>query len=324
MSSVLIISDNDEGNGLALELKREGHIVKVQSGNPKVFMNTINPSRIQNPSKLMDQFDLILTMYPTSMHSVRTLGSGPLQGKLTDAEYALNILNVLYPEQTQHDGGHFQCFLTLWSNGKELLPLDLLTLTYDRLCEGDRGPIIMAGSYHQIIKRGKLFNEVVPSLQQLLMKVKYKGPITLHLMLSMTSCYVNAILPQLVFLQGMSELIKQPIFKLLWSCVSEESFEYVGTECSLVTALNVHEPTVFPYVQPQEQALPHVWLQSTDGTSTHLGSVSARGGNVKECQRRIKRTIGYCVTDPEVMYRDDIGYNIEERMQWLKEAGWLE
>lgn len=237
--------------------------------------------------------------------------------------YLQDVKKVVYPEMNYV--GPFPCFLTIFQTPKGGIHFGshLLTLTYDRLCEGNRGPLMLSGSGHVLLKESKLYDVIAKPLLPLLHKVNFFGPLTFHLFLSEQQAYVNAILPTPLFLQGMSELIRQPIFKLLWSCVSGEEFTAISDELSLVTTLSCQTPTNFHYVTAQEQALPHVWYQSREGSSTVLGYVSARGATVKECQRRIQRTIGFCVQDDEVMYRSDIGNDFEKRLQWLKGAGWI-
>jgi len=324
MSSVLIISENDEGNPLAFELKREGHIVKVCSKNAKVFEGSLNPSRIQDPRKMLEQFDLVVSTLPQYTGGERTLCGGKFHTRVLQEEYLQDIRRVALPDTSQEERGHFSCFLTLWMSPKGVLPFHFLTLTYDRLCEGERGPKILAGSTHRLLKESKLFHESATLLLPLLEKVHFAGPLTLHLQLTQTELHLKELLPQPLFLQGMSELLRVPIFKLLWCSLTGEEIQAQSDELSLCVTLSCHEPVDLLYVQPQEQALPHVWLQSTQGTSQMLGQVSARGVTIKECQRRVSRTISFCGLDPEVMYREDIGGDADERFEWLRSAGWLE
>lgn len=332
MSSILIYSKSDEGNPIAFTLKREGHIVRVCSTNPDIFATSANPSALQNPNKMLEQFDLIISMFPEPIPSHKVIGAGNFHEKILSEGMLHDIRTFILPHTSQVPRTALSCSLSVWMTPNGFLPFHFIILSYGRLCNGERGPSFHSGAVHIMRVESKLFTDFAQPLLSLLQKVKFFGPLTLSLSLSTDGAYLRSITPYPIHLQGMCELLHQPLFKLLWSSYSGEDLRGQSDEYALTNRLHCFSPERgVEYINPQPQALPHVWMRDAQegdpwtalGTSGILAEVSARGVSIKECQRRVRRTISNCVRNPEVMYRDDIGDDAEERIGWLKEAGWL-
>ena len=332
MSSVLILSRRDEGVPLALELKREGHIVRIFSSEcSELFIDEPNPSRITYPGKMLEQFDLILSTTLSIQEMIeewekRVIGAGRLHVKLRDESYLSSVRESLLPEtvMTSEESGFARVYITGWMTVGGLLPTYLLTLPYTRLTEGERGPVMNAGTVHRLLEMNKLYEWVLKPLESLLKKVGLVGPISAHCFLSESACFVQMLSGQLQssILQGLHELYKPSLFSLFWALQSGERIELGSEEYSMCVTLSQSSGEQYD-LQPHPDALSHVWVQSQKGTSFLLGSVSARGVSIKECRRRVKRTLDHLSPSQDVMFRNDIGEDAEERFMWLKEAGWL-
>jgi len=130
----------------------------------------------------------------------------------------------------------------------------------------------------------------------------------------------------------MLELVKGPshheiggLFDLLYSIATQRTQKVL---CYEEYAIAVRLSTAIGWPRPNEQLLKvpqeakrHVWLSNVNGV---LGSVTARGATVRECKRRVYRTINNVVIHRDVQYRGDIGDDVEGDKSKLEEWGWLQ
>ena len=343
MSSILIISEYDEGVPLAFALRSEGHIVRTLSKHcPEIFNEGANPARITRPTQMLEQFDLLLStttqIDPELEKSKRLIGAGRFHTKLLDPVYMDSIRMSLLLETSPTPLNGQKMLVTAWMSSNGFCPFHLITLTYDRLMEGERGPLFYAGSTHKLIAQSKLFDFVFLPLLPLLLKVNFIGPLTACLHLTSSMCYVNWLspLPLPFILQGLKELYRPSLFSLLWELLSnggKEREEVKSNECSLCVSLSCSPPRADEcFLNPPPEALPHLWLRDaketpegflTMGTSGLLGCISARGVTIKECKRRVQRTLSNAIKSPEVQYRSDIGDNAEQRFSEIRGWGWM-
>uniref|UniRef100_A0A6M3KAF2 Uncharacterized protein n=1 Tax=viral metagenome TaxID=1070528 RepID=A0A6M3KAF2_9ZZZZ len=340
MSSVLVLSEYDEGVPLAFMMRSEKHIVRTSSRRfPEIFAQGTNPSRIARPSQMLEQFDLILSTTPfvdeEMVRNKRLIGAGRFHAKLLDPAYLDSIRASLLAHTSSFALEGQRVVVTTWVSPKGYSPTHLLSLTYDRLMDGDKGPLTYAGSVHRLVKESKLFEEIFPPLLPLLQKVGFIGPLTAYLIVNESETFLYSLSPVLTsfLLQGMSELSRKPLFSLFWGSLDGDQAEIQSDEYALCVSLSCSMPKENEsYVSPPLEALPHLWLRDaketpegflTMGTSGLLGVVSARGVSIKECKRRISRTLSNGVKSPEVQYRSDIGDDAEERFNVLRSWGWL-
>jgi len=336
MSSVLIIGDYDEGVPLAFKLREEGHIVRIASEHcPHLFLTSKNPSSITSFTRMLEQFDLILStreqVDPEVIETGRLIGAGAFHSRLHSPEYLRAVLLSLFPEMLTPQEGREVRLTFLFS--KEMPTWALLSLPYARMMEGDRGPRVHAGLAHKMITQGKLFSLIAPLLP-LLQKVVFRGPLAITLSVKEQALQLTNISASLdpSVLQGICEITRRPLFALLWKAMMGEQEEVMSNEYSICTSLLCADPQEGShYLDPAPEALPHLWpislKETPEGFQTsggaRLGTVSARGISMKECKRRVNRTIERAVKSPEVMWRRDIGDDAEERFEELRGWGWL-
>jgi len=119
MASILILSLHGDGVPLALRLQQEGHIAKMWIKDPKVrpsLEGYKNPSKVNDPRKMLDQYDLVLSdmakMGPLCDElkdkGKLVLGGGKFNDKLElDREYGQKVckslLKVKLPESVTLD-----------------------------------------------------------------------------------------------------------------------------------------------------------------------------------------------------------------------------
>ncbi len=107
MASILVVSRNGDGIPLALRMASDGHIVKVwiKSHDAKSLLDGFkNPSKVNDPYKMVDQYDLILNdMVGTgavcdnlSAKGKLVIGGGSFSDKLElDKEYSGKVARTV-------------------------------------------------------------------------------------------------------------------------------------------------------------------------------------------------------------------------------------
>lgn len=348
MASILLVTNGD-GIALAYKLVEEGHIVKVYGMESDVLSGLKNPSVVGDARKMIDQYDLILCGEPShglladelKDKNKLVIGGGTFNDKmLLEPAYFDKVCTTLHIDNHLNDSAdNIALYLEGWFNGKDwVLPFHYSDV-YHRLMDGDHGPVTNCqGTMGWFAEETRIAGVALLPLTDLLEKVGYVGPIT-------ACCFVNnnniAILSYNTCFtydtfQGMCELIKSSVFDLLYGLASERfdrlpvnGINSYETEFAMSVRLTVPP---YPYniafdeyeietpISIPDEAKRHVWLCGIDHV---LAVVTARGQNVRECQRRVYRTINNIVKSEEVQYRRDIGVHTEQVRIKLSEWGWI-
>ena len=344
MVSILILSNHYEGVPLAIRLSEEGHICKVHfNGSNNYLKNSTNPSIVANPKKLIEQYDLIL-QFPYSgqedlIKEAKELNKVTLGGKFnnklyTEVEYINSIRDMLHPEVTLIENEEFlNLAITAWFYHGEIT-VSYLSFPYTKFMERDKGYTAMQGMVTQSIDlNSKLIKQTFTCLIPLLEKVKYTGPLTLHLNLSKDNCLwlnFNPFIDETFY--SFIELLKCSTFDFLYKVLQGKGDTALREDVSISCCLSIPPyPYEFPYekmlevkdyVDVPKPAIPHSYLLPLTLTG-FLGFLTARGGNVNEARRRLYRTVNNSVLNNTVQYRSDIGLTYDVAFNKLKEWEWL-
>jgi len=332
MASVLILSVRGEAAPIAFKLADEGHIVKMFVGEEltdNVFLGHRNPSRISDPRKMLEQYDLVLSDGLDELSDQIkekgkvVLGGGAFNKKLeSDAEYSGKVVSKLLTSCGTPAPNSINTHIRGWYNGREWLQVFDMHIVEDRLMDGNKGPSIgYMGSTGWCTPLNKLAMIVLTPLTPLFEKVGFVGSIDVECFASKDVVGFVRFTPRLCVLWSLMELVKEPLFNLLYKVVLAHNPEVDYHDGEFSIGISLLSQNNIPTLSVPSEAKKHVWL--TKSNIGPLGYITARGASVRECQRRSYRTIKNIVNDPEVMYRSDIGNDAEAKFNELREWGWL-
>ena len=285
---------------------------------------------------------------------VKPLGNKPTYLTLVSTDSENRTLKSFFKERgkelvpciIQHQVEGVEISTEGWFNGEKwVLPFNH-TFEKKRFMEGDNGPNTgCMGNIVWAVESDKLVEQVLVPLAPLLAKVKYVGPLDVNCIVDEKESYFLEFTPRIGYdaIQALVELIKIPLFDFLYR-VATKQLNKVGMHEGFGGAvrLSIHpypssngaeELKGLQFLQISQEAKRHVWLSDVmkneeevevcAGVDGVLGCVSARGDTVRECRRRMYRTIQNIVLHSDVQFRRDIGNGVEENIAKLREWGWL-
>jgi hypothetical protein len=312
MASILVLSENGSNVMWAKKLSEDGHIVKmwIHHNTWKLLLDSKNPSLLKAPTKLVEQFDLILGDYGlgTMCDEIKREGKHVLFGShfidlmVIDPAYHTRLIEIVYNrEPAQPDDN--DVLTSAWFHGGTF-KLKTRSRVYERMMEGDRG------SRHGDMGCTIEFIDEAPILDPLatfLTDLEYVGPIHVRHLNDEVKMVVPGYYSNVQ--QALFELIKGDRFSSLYKLCEGDTPDTL-TEKAMSIKLSVPP---YPYPMPSERyvwnvdngARKHIW--NCDGVNGVLGYVTSRGTDLSECRRRAYRTIRLNVSDRDVQYRSDIG-----------------
>jgi hypothetical protein len=212
----------------------------------------------------------------------------------------------------------------------------------DRLMTGNVGLSIgYAGTVVRTVAKGSLLiREGIAKLERLLKKTNYRGPLTLHCILTSSSLYAKSLTVAFTpSLFPLLELLRGNITSLLWEVARGGSdfgvftFDYSSSVCLSIPP--------YPYSLNHSLSLPllgvdagnekHIWwedvLRTNDGyrtaaTSGKLLYATARGPHLSTSLQRVYRTLSSLII-PNKQYRLDIGETAGKSESRLKADSWI-
>lgn len=331
---VHVISDRQDGLGLALKFKQSGHDIRL-IGYPE---NGLIPVGADGQSP-----DLIINLTPQhyKINETKYLGPTLWSGALEhDSDYAKKIIDLIgWPQQPIGQGVNL--YLTTWFNGDSAI-LSYATILYRRLMAGGCGPDIgRAGSvslFDNLTDRS--YETFIKPLEKVLKRVSHQGVFHTHIVTNANSFYVRGVSTQLynpltlaalentnlavanVFLKSL-DITSRPLRPLdsvsasLLVTVPPYPYDLRGMhEVSEVSGINTG-------------SLKHLWLEDVGydkiylvGASGIIGHITARGTSAQEACRRLYKTVSN-LNAPNIQYRNDIGRNINTLIESLKSSGWI-
>lgn len=222
-----------------------------------------------------------------------------------------------------------------WFDGKKfVLPFNH-TYEEKKFMNGNLGPAIgCAGNVVEVAKEDDwIVEKTLKKIETPLSKLNYIGPIDIN-------CIVKPEEKEAYGLEwtmrlgydaiwALCELFQTPVIDFLRKFTIGRELEMPLDENSSAIAVRLSIPP-YPYksgdlpskgipVMFDKEALPHLWLSDvyknnkgyfSAGVDGVICAVSAKGRDVRECKRRVYRTISN-MTIPNVQYRTDIGDRVE-------------
>lgn len=220
-----------------------------------------------------------------------------------------------------------------WFDGERfILPFNH-TLERKRLMEGDKGPNTGCMGNVVFTSMGDRLTEMVlKPLEPLLRKVGYCGPLDVNCILKGKDAYFLEFTARLGYdaIQTFAELLKMPLYDFFFRVATRlgDVHEYYKDTAIGVRLTLPPYPTIKGAQEAHRKwkdiqvlvldngARRHTWLSDVikknnvevcGGIDGVIGCVTARGSSIRECQRRVYRTINNIVKCKDVQYREDIG-----------------
>jgi len=222
------------------------------------------------------------------------------------------------------------------------------TLEKKRMLDGDRGCLLgCAGNVVWSTEGDKLTDYCLTPLTALLQKVDYLGPIDVNMIVTEDKCYFLEFTPRFGHdaIQTLMELMRKPLFDYFWNLQMKKNLPAFKQEYAIGVRLSFPP---YPFgreikgyfkqleglkvldVPPEAESHVHYYdvkfengkpqLAGVDGA---LGCATARGETIRECRRRVYRTINNICKSKDIQYRSDIGEGMDKDIEQLKTWGWL-
>ena len=291
----------------------------------------------------------------TSAQVIKPLGNAPVYLTLVSCDSENRTLKSFVKErgkelvpclmQEQVDG--IEISTEGWFNGHEWVKPFNHTFEKKRFMEEDKGPNTgCMGNVVFLTEGDKLTESLLIPLTSLLKKVNYLGPLDVNCIVDQEKAYFLEFTPRFGYdaIQALSELLKEPLFDFLYNIATRQGKEVsYYKEYGIAVRLSVQpypskqdcdELKGLQFLQVPDEAKKHFWFSDVmlnkeqdevcAGVDGVLGCGTARGETVRECKRRVYRTIKNIVLHQDVQYRRDIGEDVEQKISRLKEQGWLE
>ena len=337
MASILLLSERGRTLPIAGRLKNEGHLVKVwiQQAPEEVLKGSRNPSRVQNPTKLLEQFDLILSEPTLGVQAEaiqssgkQVLGSNMVIDKLVrDKQYQIKVLEFLLGKQEPLVG--LSVRLSGFMGPEGFNSLFMLSLPCYGFMDRDKGLRTEGmGSLVVFLNEGDKLTKILLPFEAYLQKAKYQGIFNASLSIKgdlWNIAFMDTYLVPEDILAG-AEMLKTSLFDFLFGLLDgKEGKAWPGLGLSVGLSVPpwpyIGSPVTGEYLTipgPAEKhvSLSHLYLGC-------LGVVTSKGQDVREARRRVYRTVENSVTSPMVQYREDIGIGAEKDLATLREWGWL-
>jgi phosphoribosylamine--glycine ligase len=234
-------------------------------------------------------------------------------------------------------------------NGKDFVKPYNHTFEKKRFMEDDKG--CNTGCMGNVVfttKGNKLTDSVIEPLSPLLRKMSYIGPIDVNSILTKDEGYFIEFTTRYGYdaIQAFSELVKGSLFDFHYKIATRQAKEIdcfdkdfaLGVRLSLPpwpsSDDRVKKLKGIQVLDIPKQAEKHVWLSDAmlneeeqltmAGVDGVVGCVTARGSSIRECKRRVYRTIQNISIHNDLQYRMDIADDIEAKIAQLTEWGWLD
>lgn len=233
-----------------------------------------------------------------------------------------------------------------WFNGKSFVKPFNHTIENKRFLVGNVGPNTgCMGNVVWTTDGDKLTEYTVEPLAPLLEKVGYVGPIDVNCIVDENNAWFLEYTARFGYdaIQTFVELLRIPLFDFLYGIATRHIDEVpvyrnekaIGVRLSLSpypSEKGTEQWRGIQVLDVPEAAKRHVWLSdvmlkderyAVAGVDGVVGCVTARGDDARECRRRAYRTIKNITLSNDVQYREDIGIDVDDKIQKLTEWGWL-
>lgn len=308
--------------------------------------NTTSISTVQDLKNFLDKSKVPVVIKPlNNKQTSLTLVSRDKENRMLKSIVA-NGSDDLTPCIVQETIDGIEISTEGWFNGEDFVKPFNHTIEHKRMMEGEKGA--MTGCMGNVVwptQGNKLTDQAISPLKPLLEKVNYVGPIDMNCIVTKDKAYFLEFTARFGYdaIQAWAELLKLSLFDYLYAIASRQRDSFSHHEgYSLAVRL-----TVAPYpgkegmerwknvkaINVPKEASRHVWLTDVMKNNDEvvlaggygvIGCVTARGSTVRECQRRVYRTIKNTLLTDDIQYRSDIGHTVEKEKQQLIDWGWID
>lgn len=308
MLNILILDQAGETYGIAAQLARQGHIVKLWSEAPETLQHepVFGPRSISDYHQHTEAADYVLCNNPRTggiaddvRKGSRMAVGGRVQGSLVEPAWQMQIADMLGLQPKQEASN--QAYWGLWDGKKWKAQFSVVY--YQRMLDQERGP--------QTTGMGCLAKPVIASplgkLDEFLEGLHTPGIYGLALTQD-GSFHSFQPLCRTLELAAISEIVKGGLNKVLMALVQRHTeLSYLRDMLGASLALAYLNPAD-ARLQDTQAAWKHFWPEAQGNI---LGFTSARGYTLKELRSRIYHTIESLVLTGTI-YRTDLGLHKEK------------
>lgn len=322
--NVLFVVSNNKLRKLAEILVKEGHNVKGFLTSDVKNKNTINSvisKQDTNVIVLGDTRDFPL-VEKCKEKGISIVG-GDKWSKLVNSngEYKDQLLGILDVDRTKVNT---KFSINGWWNGIQFI-LPHHTYNYTHMMSGDLGiEMVSTGSIIKATTRESKYYGLLSKFSLLLMQNSYRGPVRVDVNEDMQVCDL-----QLGFkafqLEAMFEVFRGSTMQVLLDCVNgSDKGGKLHDDYSIGVTFSVYPYPFNMYNEGgkiegiEERAAKHIWWRDvSSGTvcGNDLGVCTAHGQTLRECRRRVYRTLSN-VRIKYIQYRNDIGEGVNGKFNF--------
>jgi phosphoribosylamine--glycine ligase len=234
--------------------------------------------------------------------------------------------------------------VSCWFNGMDFVMPVVLSINEDRCMEGNLGQTVdsMGCVLYAPASVPRVFKDILLKLKPLLRKVNYCGFMTIACLLKKDGYAVVKLIPYFKYdlLYAFFAGVQEELGRALHAIATGEKKEFRFPR-AYSRAVRITIPP-FPYTHTKSKVSTlngfcpenerHIWLQNAETDATGqvistsgngvVATVTARGVSVRECRRRVYRTMKNLSIE-DMQYRRDIGAKAEGMFDKLKEWKWI-
>lgn len=231
-----------------------------------------------------------------------------------------------------------------WFNGRDWIKPFNHTFEEKRLMPGNLGPQTGCMGNVVITSTGdKLIDETVKKLSPFLKRVGYRGPVDVNTMVNADGVFALEATTRMGYdaVEALMEGLNEPVTDLLFeTAIGVKKNIDVSPHFLLAVRVSVPpwpggdpraEDVGRPIIIKDKKALDHIFFTDAYKESGEykyaagdgvVCKVTASGRDVREAQRRVKRTLGN-ISILDMQYRADIGDRVTSDMEQLKMWGYM-
>lgn len=303
---------------LARRVEAEGYDVLINS--------TTLPYKFKNDLKIVDE--------PKALGGENSscIGASHFSDALQEPKYNQFICTIMgSPAPTTSIKVLVGVHLSCWFNGVDFVYPPIISKNVNMFMEGDLGQEVpsMGCVGYTCKPSNKMFTDTLFKLKPTLRKVNYCGFITLEGYLAEPTFYPIRVVPyfQYDLLYAFFEGVQEEIGRALHDISLGNKKEFVFPD-KYIIAVRFSIPP-YPYSQLvsnkfllrgyNDKNAKHIWLQDaikektgvfSNGGNGVVATVTARGDTIRECRRRVYRTISN-LSIQGMQYRRDVGAGTE-------------
>lgn len=334
MLSVLVVSENGEGYGLATKLAKEKNFVKFCSSNTQIGTGIKLPKRTNtiNPEEEQDLTIFLQNTVPSARVADgmgkmgrAVIGSGGLWGKLLEDNFRHQFELLLGTHEVTEEG-EFEVY-RFFNADLGYLPFYITNYATRRMMDGNWGSEIQSSSNTVTVSTQHKYGSVFDKIETFLHKAKFAGVI--GFLFKEKALWGIIVQLSLGMLYALMELCYFSLTELLMATIYSVPFTgkfRAGIGMSILVTMAPY-PAFLPCIESQ-----HDYIRLNSESEKHfvtedlymiednrvcgetgiLGWATAHGVNAREARRRTYRTINNIAQNRSLQFRTDIGTNVDD------------